>query len=71
VSPGLVETDAVAAFPVDLREVFDYAAEHSPTRRLATPKEVAQVVVFLCSDAAQMIVGQTITMDGGYGLLIH
>jgi enoyl-[acyl-carrier protein] reductase III len=71
VSPGLVETDAVAAFPVDLKEVFDYAAEHSPTGRLVTPEEVAQAVAFLCSDAAQMIVGQTITMDGGYGLLIH
>jgi enoyl-[acyl-carrier protein] reductase III len=71
VSPGLVETDAVAAFPVDLKEVFDYAAKHSPTRRLVMPEEVAQVVAFLCSDAAHMIVGQTITMDGGYGLLIH
>jgi len=71
VSPGLVETDAVSAFPVDLKEVFDYAAAHSPTRRLATPEEVAQLVSFLCSDAAHMIVGQTITMDGGYGLLIH
>jgi NAD(P)-dependent dehydrogenase (short-subunit alcohol dehydrogenase family) len=71
VSPGLVETDAVAAFPVDLKEVFDYAAEHSPSRRLVTPEEVAQMVAFLCSDAAHMIVGQTITMDGGYGLLIH
>ncbi len=71
VSPGLVETDAVAAFPVDLKEVFDYAASHSPTRRLVTPEEVAQIVAFLCSDAAHMIVGQTITMDGGYGLLIH
>jgi len=71
VSPGLVETDAVAAFPIDLKEVFDYAAEHSPTRRLVTPEEVAQMVAFLCSDAAHMIVGQTITMDGGYGLLIH
>ena len=71
VSPGLVETDAVAAFPVDLQEVFAYAAKNSPTRRLVTPEEVAQIVAFLCSDAAQMIVGQTITMDGGYGLLLH
>jgi enoyl-[acyl-carrier protein] reductase III len=71
VSPGLIETDAVAAFPVDLKEVFDYAATHSPTRRLTTPEEVGHLVAFLCSDAAHMIVGQTITIDGGYGLLIH
>ncbi|MBN1217442.1 MAG: SDR family oxidoreductase [Anaerolineae bacterium] len=71
VSPGLVKTDAVAAFPVDLKEVFDYAASHSPTRRLVTPEEIAQVVAFLCSDAAAAIVGQTIMVDGGYGLLLH
>jgi len=30
---------------------------------------VARIVAFLCSDAAAMIVGQTILVDGGYGLL--
>ena len=69
VSPGLVKTDAVAAFPVDLQAVVDYATSRTPTGRLVTPEDVAQVVAFLCSDAAKMIVGQILTVDGGYSLL--
>lgn len=69
VSPGLVNTDAVTAFPVDLQATFAYAQSRTPTGRLVTPEDVARIVAFLCSDAAGMIVGQTITVDGGYGLL--
>jgi enoyl-[acyl-carrier protein] reductase III len=69
VSPGLVNTDAVAAFPVDLQVVFEHTQNRTPAGRLVTPEDVARVVAFLCTDAAAMIVGQTITVDGGYGLL--
>jgi enoyl-[acyl-carrier protein] reductase III len=69
VSPGLVDTDAVTAFPVDLQETFDYATNRTPAGRLVTPEDVAQVVAFLCSDNARMIIGQTIMVDGGYSLL--
>ena len=69
VSPGLVRTDAVAAFPVDLQETFDFATGRTPAGRLATPEDVARVVAFLCSEEAGMIVGQTILVDGGIGLL--
>ena len=69
VSPGLVDTDAVAAFPVDLQDTFAFATERTPAGRLVTPEDVARLVGFLCSEAAQMIVGQTISVDGGYGLL--
>jgi enoyl-[acyl-carrier protein] reductase III len=70
VSPGLAVTDAVSAFPVDVQATFEYARSRTPTGRLVTPEEVAHVVAFLCSDSASMIVGQTLTMDGGYGLLL-
>jgi enoyl-[acyl-carrier protein] reductase III len=69
VSPGLVDTDAVTAFPVDVQAAFEYATERTPTGRLVTPEDIARVVAFLCSDAASMIVGQTILVDGGYALL--
>ncbi len=70
ISPGLVDTDAVSAFPVDLQEVFEHAAKRAPIRRLPTAEEVAKIVAFLCSDGASIIVGQTLTADGGYGLLL-
>lgn len=69
VSPGMVHTDAVSAFPVDLQAVIQQTVGRTPTERLATPKDIAGVVAFLCSDAAAMIVGQTILVDGGYSLL--
>ena len=69
VSPGLVDTDAVTAFPVDLQAVFAATTERTPTGRLVTPEDVARLVAFLCSDAASMIVGQVLAIDGGYGLL--
>lgn len=70
VSPGLVKTDAVSAFPVDLQDTFEYATSRTPAGRLVTPEDVAGVVAFLCSDQAAMIVGQTLLLDGGYSLLV-
>ena len=70
ISPGMVNTDAVTAFPVDLQAVIKQTAERTPTGRIVTPEDVARVVAFLCSDAASMVVGQTIKIDGGYSLLV-
>jgi len=70
VSPGLVNTDAITAFPVDLQQVFEYAAHRAPAGRLVTPQDVAGAVAFLCSNEAAMIVGQTLLIDGGYNLLV-
>ncbi|UCC85660.1 MAG: enoyl-[acyl-carrier-protein] reductase FabL [Anaerolineales bacterium] len=69
VSPGIVETDALQFFPIDVRETLVEAATRTPARRVTTPKDVARVVAFLCSDDAAMIVGQTIVVDGGWSIL--
>lgn len=70
VSPGLVKTHALDAFPVDLQAVLKVASERTPAGRMVTPEDVARTVAFLCSDDNQMIVGQTITVDGGYELIM-
>ena len=37
-----------------------------PMHRLGTPEEVAEAVVWLCSDAASFVTGHAMTVDGGY-----
>ncbi len=69
VSPGIVDTDALKYFPVDVSETLEKAAARTPARRVTTPEDVARVVAFLCSDDAAMIVGQTIVVDGGWSVL--
>jgi len=40
------------------------------TRRAGRPEEIAQTIVFLCSDEASYISGTTLTPDGGFTLTI-
>jgi enoyl-[acyl-carrier protein] reductase III len=64
VCPGMVLTEAIAAFP-DRDSRVEQATAQTPTQRLTTPEEVANLVIFMCSEAAAQIVGQTIVIDGG------
>lgn len=68
ISPGIVLTDALAHFPIDVQQTITEVTERTPTGRIVTPEEVGQLVAFLCSDGAKMIVGQTIVVDGGLSL---
>jgi len=40
--------------------------QHQPIGRLGTPEEVAQVVVWLCSEKASFVLGTSMAVDGGY-----
>jgi enoyl-[acyl-carrier protein] reductase III len=64
VSPGMVMTEAVEAFP-DKEARIESALRDTPTGKMTTPEQVGAVVCFLCSDAAAQIIGQTIVVDGG------
>jgi enoyl-[acyl-carrier protein] reductase III len=67
ISPGLVETDALDYFP-NRDSMVARVRQRTPSGRLVTPGDVGNVVVWLCSEQAAMIVGQTIELDGGYTL---
>jgi enoyl-[acyl-carrier protein] reductase III len=67
VSSGLVDgSDGVRMLPPEALERYTQLA---PAGRLVTPEEVADAVAFLCSDAAAMIVGHVLLVDGGYSLV--
>jgi enoyl-[acyl-carrier protein] reductase III len=67
ISAGAVDTEALKKFP-NRQEILDTAISKTPLGRLTTPEDVADVALFLCSDLASMIQGQTIVVDGGYSI---
>jgi enoyl-[acyl-carrier protein] reductase III len=69
VSGGLVETDALKSFPWG-PEVIEQSRQRTPAGRMVTPEDVARMVAFLCTDAATMVRGQTIVVDGGLSLVV-
>jgi 3-oxoacyl-[acyl-carrier protein] reductase len=60
----LAGTRALAA-NVSVREIHERWSEEIPLRRLARPEEVANAIVWLASDHASYVTGQTILVDGG------
>ena len=64
VSPGHVKTAMSAALADPAVE--RYVLGRIPAGRVADPEEVAELVAYLVSPAAELITGQTIVLDGGY-----
>jgi NAD(P)-dependent dehydrogenase (short-subunit alcohol dehydrogenase family) len=64
IAPGFILTATAAANVPD--EVQRRLSEANPMRRLGTPLDIADVVVFLCSDAARYVNGQVLHVDGGH-----
>lgn len=62
VAPGFIATDMTAAMPEKAKEATLVAI---PLRRMGTPEDVANAVLFLVSDQAAYITGQVVKVDGG------
>lgn len=62
VSPGFIDTDMTRELPEDVRKNL---LEKIPIQRLGQPEDIAAAVVFLASNAASYITGQTLHVNGG------
>lgn len=66
VGPGVVDTKMNAALKDD--KVRDAIVEHVPQRRVIDPDEIAHAFLYLASDRAKSVTGQTLFVDGGLTL---
>jgi NAD(P)-dependent dehydrogenase (short-subunit alcohol dehydrogenase family) len=66
VAPGAIETDMFEAATGGQDEAKAYMAGLHPIGRVGQPVEVANAVLFLSSDMASFITGETLMVDGGY-----
>lgn len=69
VCPGLIHTPmADTMMAAGQKEALDGMLKMVPVGRMGKPEEIADAVVFLCSDSASLIVGHTLVVDGGYSI---
>lgn len=62
VAPGLVLTDATKNAPEEFKEMI---RQHTPTQKIATPEDVANVVAFLASEKSSHVTGTYTPVCGG------
>ena len=62
ISPGMVDTNLISGMPSKLAEIV---AASNPMKRIATPEDVAKVVVFLASEESDYLNGVNILVNGG------
>lgn len=66
VCPGYIRTPLIEATLAHNPEMETQIVARHPIGRMGTPEEIAEAVVWLCSDAASFVTGHTMTVDGGY-----
>jgi len=68
VSPGMIRTTMTAPWFEFMPDQVERFETGTPVGRIGEPEDIADVVVFLCSDLARFITGQNLVVDGGLTL---
>lgn len=66
ICPGWVKTPPVENFMKKYATVADQITGQTPLGRIADPNEIADGVLWLCSDASSFMLGTPLVLDGGY-----
>lgn len=67
VCPGVIRTSMLERTLRENAELEERLLRIHPMRRLGTPREVAQAVLWLCSDTSSFVTGHALAVDGGVG----
>jgi NAD(P)-dependent dehydrogenase (short-subunit alcohol dehydrogenase family) len=65
VGPGPTETGMFNRFAQTQENKANFLEAHIPTKRMGTPEEIANAIVFIASDKASYIIGASLAVDGG------
>jgi enoyl-[acyl-carrier protein] reductase I len=68
ISPGPLKTRAASGI-TDFDDLIDKAQAKAPTRSLVSIEDVGVAVSYLATDAAKLITGETLYIDGGYHIM--
>lgn len=68
VSGGFIKTESIKQFP-EHEKMALVALKNIPAKRLGSPEDIANAVIFLASDEASWIYGQILAADGGLSLI--
>ena len=63
IAPGVIDTDMIKDFDDETRNAL---VEETPLLRLGKPEDIANAAVFLASEKASFITGQTLSVNGGF-----
>jgi NAD(P)-dependent dehydrogenase (short-subunit alcohol dehydrogenase family) len=65
IQPGATRTPGVERIIAQIPE-FEHMGTATPIGRMARPEEIAEAVVWLCTDAASFVIGSHVVVDGGF-----
>jgi enoyl-[acyl-carrier protein] reductase I len=68
ISPGPLKTRAASGI-AEFDELLDRAQEKAPMQRLVSIEDVGLATAYLATDAAKLLTGQTLYIDGGYSII--